>query len=297
MDPVRVHFNRAWLATGLVGGIAGIAALRRFGAPVAYGGAALGLATLGHMMFGEPARPRVERVELRLRNLPPTLDGLRIGQISDIHLGLLHSSQNLNWAIGQMQTERPDLIVLTGDQVMKQPAIPELTPLLRRLDAPLGVYAISGNHDHWEGLRDVQAALTLADIPLLLNEHRRLTWRGAEFWLAGVDDVWDGDMDLERALKGVPQAGFKILLGHAPDIADTAAAYGFDLQLAGHVHGGHLQLPFLGPFTRPRFGVNYLEGAYQVGNMLLYVSRGLGGAPLRLLCPPEINILTLRRAR
>jgi predicted MPP superfamily phosphohydrolase len=297
MDPIRVHFNRAWIATGIVGGAAGLAALRYFGSPIAYGGAAFGLAALGHMILGEPARPQLEHVELHVRNLPPALDGLRIGQISDIHLGLLHSVRNLRWAVDQMQQERPDLIVLTGDQVMHKQAIPELTPLLHNLSAPLGVFAISGNHDHWEGIRDLQGALALANIPLLLNEHRRLSWRGADLWLVGVDDVWDGDMDFERALDGVPKDDFKLLLGHAPDIADEAETYGFNLQLAGHVHGGHLQLPLLGAFTRPRFGVNYLEGTYQVGTMTLYVSRGLGGAPLRLLCPPEVTILTLRQAR
>jgi predicted MPP superfamily phosphohydrolase len=129
----------------------------------------------------------------------------------------------------------------------------------------------------------------------LLNEHRRLTWNGADCWLVGLDDVWDGEMDIKAALRGVPEQGFKLLLGHAPDIADEAARHGFDLQLAGHVHGGHLRLPLLGPFARPRYGVRYLAGIYTVGRMTMYVSRGLGGAPLRLMCPPEAAILTLRR--
>jgi uncharacterized protein len=296
MDPIRVYFNRAWLASGVVGGIAGLAALRRYGAPVAIGGTALGLAALGHMILGEPRRPQLTCVELHLPGLPAALDGLRIGQISDIHLGLPFSTTNLRWAIRQMQQEQPDLIVLTGDQVMRKRAIPELSPLFQDLHAPLGIYAIAGNHDHWEGVEDVEAALGLAGIPMLMNANRRLRWHGQDFWLIGVDDVWDGDMRPEQALMGVPDTAFKILLGHAPDIADQMAGYGFDLQLAGHVHGGHLRLPLLGPFTRPRFGVKYLEGIYQVGSMLLYVSRGLGGAPLRLLCLPEVNILTLRCA-
>jgi uncharacterized protein len=296
MDPIRVHFNRAWIATGVLGGLAWLGAVQRYGMPIVAGSAVLGIATLGHMVLGEPLRPQFVQVELCLPRLPVELDGLRIGQISDIHLGLPFSTRNLKWAMAQMQREQPDLIVLTGDQVMRKRAIPELTPLLRNLHAPLGVYAIPGNHDHWEGVQDVEAALELAGIPMLLNEHRKLRWHGKDFWLVGLDDVWDGIMKPAEALDGIPLQGFKVLLGHAPDIADEMANYGFDLQLAGHVHGGHLRLPLLGPFTRPRFGLKYLEGIYQVGNMLLYVSRGLGGAPLRLLCLPEVAILTLRRA-
>lgn len=294
IDPIRVHFNRAWLGSGIVGGVMGLAAIRRFGLPALLGGAGLAAAALGHMVLGEPMRPQIERHTLRFPHLPPQLEGLRIAQISDIHLGMLHTTRNLRWAVEQVARERPDLIVLTGDQVMEKRAIPDLTGLLRPLRAPLGVYAITGNHDHWEGMRDVQNALELAGIPLLLNEHRRLEWNGAHLWLVGVDDIWDGELSFQRALDGVPEQGFKLLLGHVPDMAEEAAAYGFDLQLAGHVHGGHLRLPLLGAFVRPRYGVRYLAGLYQVGGMTMYVSRGLGGAPLRLLCPPEIAILTLR---
>jgi predicted MPP superfamily phosphohydrolase len=295
MDPIRVHFNPFWFAAGAAGAAASLAALRHFGRPALVGGSALTLAALGHMVLGEPHHPILERVELRLARLPEQLDGLRIGQISDIHLGVMPGARNLRWAIAQMEREQPDLIVLTGDQVMRKHAIPDLTALLRGLTAPLGVYAIPGNHDHWEGLSDVRSALAMCGIPLLLNEHRRLTWRGADMWLVGVDDIWDGQLDFAAAMRGVPADGFKLLLGHAPDMADEASELGFDLQLAGHVHGGHMRLPLLGPFVRPRYGVRYLDGLYRVGPMQMYVSRGLGGAPLRLMCPPEAAILTLRR--
>ena len=294
MDPVKVEFNRSWFAAGLLGATGAVLALRRFGKPAFMGGAVLGAATLGHMILGEPARPQLERVDLEFATLPAGLNGLRIGQLSDIHLGVPYSQKNLLWALEHMRRERPDLIVLTGDQVMRHTAIPRLTALLRELHAPLGVYAISGNHDHWEGLHDVRAALTLCGIPMLINENRKLRWNNTDFWLVGVDDIWDGVQDFERAIDGIPAHGFKLLLGHSPDIADEAQHYGFALQLAGHAHGGHLRLPWFGPFARPRFGRRYVEGLYQVGSMRLYVSRGLSGAPLRLYNPPEAAILTLR---
>jgi predicted MPP superfamily phosphohydrolase len=244
----------------------------------------------------EPANPTLERVTIALPTLPAGLDGLRIGQITDTHIGLPQATENLEWAIGEMRRERPDLLVLTGDLVGLKPGISELPRLLTQLRAPLGVYAVPGNHDYWEGLADVAAALALADIPLLMNQSRRLGWNGADFWLVGVDEIWDGRPDFAAALRGIPQGAFTLLLAHSPDIADSAVEHHFALQLSGHTHGGHLRLPFLGPFARPRYGVRYVMGQYQVGPMKLYVSRGLGGVPLRLLCRPEITIFTLRRA-
>lgn len=296
LDPIRVRYNRRWFGAGALGAAGSLLAARVFGPKSVAGIAALGAMALAHMVLGEPAQPVLEHVTLRLPSLSPALDGLRIGQISDIHLGVLHTKRNLIWAVKQMQQERPDLIVLTGDQVMRRHAIPELPVILRDLQAPLGIYAISGNHDHWEGLRDVQSALEMCNIPMLMNEHRRLEWNGAQFWLLGTDDYWDGQHDLATALHGVPADGFKLLLAHEPDSADEAAEYGIDLQLSGHVHGGHLRLPLLGPFVRPRYGLRYLDGIYKVGGMAMYVSRGLGGAPLRLLCKPEATIITLRKA-
>jgi predicted MPP superfamily phosphohydrolase len=294
-DALRVHFNPAWAVAGALGAAGSLLAVARHGRAAVGAGALLAAAALGHMTIGEPGRPRLERVEVRLPALPAALDGLRIGQISDMHLGVPHSVANARWALAHMRHERPDVIVLTGDQVMHRRAIPLLTPLLSGLRAPLGVYAIPGNHDYWEGLHDVRAALQVAGIPLLINEHRRLEWRGGTLWLIGVDDIWDGRLDFAAALRDVPADGFKLLLGHEPDMADEAAGHGIGLQLAGHVHGGHLRLPFLGPIARPRFGLRYLEGLYQVGGMTLYVSRGLSGAPMRLLCRPEAAIITLRR--
>ncbi len=290
-----VHYTPAWFGLGAVAGTLGLLGLRAFGRRAALGMGALGLLGTGYMALVEPARPQLERVTLRLPNLPAKLDGLRIGQISDCHLGLPHTASNLRWAVEQMRRERPDLLALTGDLVHSHHAIASLPVLLGGLSAPLGIYAVPGNHDYWEGLDDLHRVLAPLGIPLLLNEHRRLQWHGADLWLVGVDDIWDGRPDLGVALHGVPQGAFTLLLAHSPDSADTAAQHGIGVQLSGHTHGGHLRLPFLGPFSLPRFGTRYTIGHYHIGQTQLYVSRGLGGAPLRLLCRPEATIITLRR--
>jgi len=294
LDPARLTYTRSWFGLGAAAAALGALGLRQFGWPVAAGAGVLGAAGLAYAKRYEPAHPTLERVVLRLPQLPPALDRLRIGQISDTHLGMPHTADNLAWAIEQMRREQPALIALTGDLVGLRRSIPDLPMLLGQLRAPLGVYAVPGNHDYWEGLADIHAALSLADIPLLLNQNRRLGWNGADLWVVGIDDLWDGRPDFDAALDGVPPGAFKILLAHSPDVADNAVAHGFALQISGHTHGGHLRLPLLGPFARPRFGVRYVMGQYQIGDMTLYVSRGLGGVALRLLCRPEATIFTLR---
>jgi predicted MPP superfamily phosphohydrolase len=236
------------------------------------------------------------RVTLRLPGLPAEFDGLRVGQISDSHLGMPHSARNLAWAVEQMRREAPELLVLTGDFVSRRSAISSLAGLLEGLSAPLGAFAVPGNHDYWEGLPEVQEQLARQGITMLINQHRRLRWKGADLWLAGVDDLWDGETDVATALRGVPRTDCILLLAHSPDVADEAARLGVAAQLSGHTHGGQMRLPLIGPLLLPRYGWNYAMGHYQVGRMALYVSRGLSGPPLRLLCRPEATIFTLRPA-
>jgi uncharacterized protein len=156
---------------------------------------------------------------------------------------------------------------------------------------------VPGNHDYMEGMEAITSELASIGIPMLLNEHRRLEWRGGELWLLGVDDVWEGVADLSAALEGVPESGWKLLLSHVPDFVDEAAKHGIDLQLSGHTHGGHLRLPVIGPFTLPRYGVRYPYGLLQVGGTRLYVTGGLAGIPLRFYCPPEATIITLHTCK
>jgi predicted MPP superfamily phosphohydrolase len=292
----RVRYGRGWLGLGAGAAALSLLGLWRYGRPALAGMSMLGLASAAYLALVEPARPTLEGVTLRLKGLPDALDGLRVGQISDTHLGLPHSARNLAWAVERMRDERPELIVLTGDFVSRGAAIPQIAALLHGLSAPLGIYAVPGNHDYWEGLADIHAALALHGIPLLFNEHRRLRWNGADLWLVGLDDMWDGRPDFDAALRGVPRGACTLLLSHAPDIADEAASRGFAAQLSGHTHGGHMRLPLFGPFALPRYGWRYAIGHYLVGNMALYVSRGLSGGPFRLRCRPEATIFTLRPA-
>lgn len=295
-DPTLVRYSPRWVGMGAALGTLATLAVQWGGVPAA---ATLGIASVAGATYAtlmEPRRPVLERVTLRLPTLPAELEGLRIGQISDLHLGHPHGHTNTRWAVRQMNNEQPDLLLLTGDFVSFDHAIPNLPELLRPLHAPLGMYAVPGNHDYWEGMDRIQAELAPLGIEFLINTSRRLQWRGREFWLAGVDDMWFGRADLDAALAQVPPDAFTLLMAHAPDFADTAAQRNIAVQFSGHTHGGHLCLPWLGSFCLPKYGTRYAIGLEHIASMQLYISRGLGGLSLRLGCPPEATIFTLARA-
>jgi predicted MPP superfamily phosphohydrolase len=295
-DPLAVHFSRSWIYAGLLGSATAAGLLRRFGWRAALAlGAGAGLAGLYATLL-EPTQPRFTRHTLRFANLPPALDGLRIGQISDFHLGVRYTEANTRWAVAQMERERPDLLVLTGDFVTHDYAIPHIQRLLSKLDAPLGIYAVPGNHDYWEGIDEVTEAVEATGITMMINKARRLEWKGASFWLLGVDDAWRGNADLSTTFHQVQPDEFTILLSHVPDFVEEAARYNIPFQLSGHTHGGHIRFPFLGPLTLPLYGTRHAMGLEQIGPTTLYTSRGIGGMPIRFCCPPEASVFELKRA-
>lgn len=294
-DPTLLRFSPRWLGAGAALGTLATLAVQALGPAAVATLGVTGVAGVAYATLVEPRRPVLERVTLRLPNLPPALVGLRIGQLSDMHLGKPYAYENTRWAVQQMCQEQPDLLVITGDFVSYPDPIADLPMLLRPLHAPLGVYAVPGNHDYWEGVDTICRVLEPVGIEFLINSSRQLRWRGGEFWLAGIDDVWGGTANVDVAMAPVPADAFTLLMAHAPDFADVATRYNIAVQFSGHTHGGHLCLPFLGSFCLPRYGMRYAIGHEQVGDMQLYVTRGLGGLPLRLGCPPEATIFTLVR--
>ncbi len=293
-EMVEIQCSSRWLAAGVGTLVASGVAVAWGGLPVAATLGTLGAAGFIYTTLIEPRSPVLERVTVSVPTLPPACDGLRIGQLSDMHLGMPHARENTRWAVQQMLREQPDLIVITGDFVSFEWAIRELAGLFAPLHAPLGVYAITGNHDHWEGVQEIYAQLEPQGIRFLINDNCCIRWRGGELWLAGIDDMWYGAPDLSAALAGIPADAFTLLLAHEPDFADIAALRPVDLQLSGHTHGGHVHLPLLGAGCVPHHGVRYIDGLLYAGELPVYVSRGLGGLPVRLNCPPEATIITLR---
>jgi hypothetical protein len=273
---------------------------RRFLRWTLVGVGATGLGCLGGPAYAALIEPRwltLERVEVGLAGLPAHLDGLRIGLLSDLHHGPLVPTEQVERAVALLQSQAPDLICLTGDYVSGSADFaPSCAAELGRLDAPHGVYACLGNHDHWTDPEQVASALESQGIQVLRNRAVEAT---AGLWVAGVDDVWERQADLETALAEVPPSAPAILLAHEPDFADEVAADGrVALQLSGHSHGGQVRLPIIGPPILPYLGRKYPAGLHRIGPMQLYVSRGIGviSPPVRFRCRPEVSVLELRSA-
>jgi len=226
--------------------------------------------------------------------IDPGLDGIRIGQLSDIHVRTGVKPRVLHAAVEMLNALRPHFVVLTGDYVCLSPKpLPELTAALRDLAVPS--YATLGNHDHWSDARRVRQALTRAGVDVLINEHRVLQFGRSHLHLVGVDDSITHHHDPERAFRGVPAAATRVVLSHDPKSADFLHHYRPALILSGHTHGGQIYFRRLTPFLSKRVGIKYLSGFFEVHGSLLYVSRGIGASvPVRFRAPREVAQLTLR---
>jgi uncharacterized protein len=245
----------------------------------------------------EPWQLSVEQVEVRSPRVPLELDGLKIGQLSDLHLGGAIDAAFVKRAVATLNKHKPDIAVVTGDLIHVPGIAAALVDALNDLRAPLGSYVTLGNHDHWHDAPVVAAALREAGHVVLQNERIAVSHGGAPLQLVGVDDVWERKNDLPRAIAGMSGDGPALLFVHEPDFADEAAAlYPFIAQFSGHTHGGQVRLPFIGAPARAPFGKKYIMGAYDVNGVQLYVTRGIGMAVpyYRFMCPPEVTIATLR---
>jgi len=263
---------------------------------------------------GEIARhwTEVTELDIPLAGLPRVFDGMRIAQLSDIHLDNMTEPFYLRHVVQKINQMQPDAVFLTGDFVSDGltsrdyavKAAWQCGSILSELKCrPL--YAVLGNHDVAVGDKEVAEALRGSGITVLRNTHLPIERAGGRFWLAGIDDpVWgvpDPELAIPPSIRNVPDEPI-VLLCHAPDYADDllamTAGKAVSLMLSGHTHGGQVRLPFVGALELPTMGRKYVEGLFRLGNLKLYVNRGIGtiGLPFRLNCPPEITLFTLRAA-
>lgn len=250
--------------------------------------------------------------DIRLPLLPAVFDGMRIVQLSDIHLDEFTEPFLLRHAIEQINRLQPDAVLLTGDFVsyelsprkFSERSAWQCAEMLSELKCPER-YAILGNHDHWLSATEVTRALRASGINVLINSYVPFERNRDRIWLSGLDDPLCGQPDLDKAIpptirdiEGQPL----ILMCHEPDYADGflmhPAGKSIRLMLSGHTHGGQVRLPFVGALELPPGGRKYVEGLFRLGSMQLYVNRGIGtvGVPFRFACPPEITEITLREA-
>lgn len=261
---------------------------------------AAAISPLGVLTYGAAiGKERHEIVEqtLTLPNLSPSLQGLRLVQLTDIHVGNFLKQDRLEEYVRVVNELAPDLVALTGDFIGSSPQfIRPCAQALGKLRARQGVFACLGNHDHWVGAQTISAALEAAGVEVLRNAGRTLLIRGVPINVAGVDDPWRGIADFDQALAGLHPAAPTLLLCHQPDLFRAAARRGVALMLSGHYHGGQIKLAFPGFNLSPAHLISqFVEGLYRSGQSQLYVSRGIGvtGPPIRLNARPEITLLHL----
>lgn len=250
----------------------------------------------------------VRPLDVSFPELPAGLEGMRVVQLSDLHVGPHTSRRHMARVAEAVRSAQPDLVVLTGDQV--DDFARDVEPLGRALgglSAPLGVIAVAGNHDVYAGWDPVRRGMERLGWRVLVNEAVPLERNGARFWVAGTGDPagrggpGGGNAgvvpDVERALASVPPGAFTLALAHNPVLWPELAARGVELTLSGHTHYGQLAVPRLGWSVASVF-LEHAMGTYRDGGSVLYINPGTNfwGIPFRIGALPEVTVVTLHRA-
>jgi uncharacterized protein len=245
----------------------------------------------------------VREVDLPIAGLAPDLEGLRILQLSDIHLSAFLSESELARVVDAAMETRPHVAVITGDLISSHgDPLDACIRQLSRVKAEAGVFGCMGNHERYARVEDyTQQAAARYGMRFLRGEAQTLRFGNAAVNLVGVDH--QSKAGGKRYLVGVDRlvtpGACNILLSHNPDVFPVAAKQGYNLMLAGHTHGGQVTVEILDQSINPaRFVTPYIYGVYHAAGAAAYVTRGIGtiGIPARIGAPPEISVLRLRKA-
>jgi predicted MPP superfamily phosphohydrolase len=255
-------------------------------------GVGVGTGAVAYGTAYERHRVELVRRDVPVTGLPPALDGLRVGLITDIHHSETVPAADVARAVGLLAGADPDLTILGGDYVtaadrsFMEPVAELLAPLAA---SPQGAFAVLGNHDDD---REMPAALQRQGFTVLKDQRTGLSLRGEAVDLAGLRFWTRRPADIARVLGGT--GGTTIMLAHDPRRLVEAARFDVQLVLSGHTHGGQVLLPGVGAIAGRKFPV--LSGLGTEGHATVFVSRGVGTVyvPVRINCPPEVAVLTLR---
>jgi predicted MPP superfamily phosphohydrolase len=265
----------------------------------ALGAATVGLA-LSYPLLIERSIVLIDHYTIPVPRLPSAFEGFTIVQLSDLHLGKWTSAAFLAEVLRRAGQIPADIILNTGDYVHARNTLDEIEqvwPLLAGLRAPLGVYSVLGNHDHW--------ASAVRSLELLERSGQNLRRRvqcfergGQRLWLAGAGDLWEDHQPIDSLLRAVPPGECCIVAAHNPDSADGDFNAPVDLWICGHSHGGQVVLPYVGPLVLVVNNRTYTSGLKTSAHgQAVFISRGIGtaGVPVRFNCYPQIAVLHLTR--
>lgn len=244
---------------------------------------------------------RVRWVTVPVRDLPPALEGFSIAQLSDLHIGAMTPGRRGRRWMARANALGADMIALTGDYVTSGTAFhEEIAEVFGELHAPLGVFAVPGNHDYFGGGEGLFEGLRARGIHLMRNEVQTIEKGGARLVVAGVDDVWTKRADVEKTMDRVPHGVRPIIvLAHDPKLFPSIADRGADVILSGHTHWGQIAMPFFARavnFARIAFPFHAGESVRDGATLVISPGLGTTGPPIRFGSPPEITVVRLVRA-
>lgn len=264
-----------------------------------------------YSMFIEPYALQAVELDIPVANLPDRFVGMRVAQVSDLHVNSYTTAEDVARAVEMVNTLQPDVVMLTGDFVdWEAQYSDDATRPFRKLVAPEGVFSVLGNHDYYSAdVERVKRAIKHHDLGLLVNQHTTIR-RGADtLTIIGLDDprhhrngngprMSSESIDPDRAMRGMPTAGPRLLMVHNPIIVPALVRqYELDLIMCGHTHGGQFQVPILTD-SLVESAEYFVQGRYDLGRTQLYVNRGFGftGPPIRFRVRPEVTLMRLVRA-
>jgi uncharacterized protein len=253
----------------------------------------------------EPASLFNENHRIVVPSWPAECDGIRIAVLADLHVGSpFNGIDKLGRIVDLTLAAKPDLILLAGDYVVDGVLGGTYIPPeaiangLRHLSAPMGVFAVLGNHDRWLDAKRIENAFDAVGIPLLEDASVALVSGQCRFWLVGLSDFLEGPRHYRAALSELPRGAPVLAFTHNPDLFPLLSE-GVNITFAGHTHGGQVYFPIVGRMIVPsKYGQRFAAGHIVEGNRHLFVSPGLGTSilPVRFLVPPEISVVTLTSA-
>lgn len=219
----------------------------------------------------------------------PVKNRIRIAHLSDLHIKKFSTREQR--LLKLLRVENPDVILISGDSISDSDSYNEVGEFLKLLRAPLGVWLVRGNWEHWRPNKNEANIYKNAGVHFLNNDNYNLR---DNVWIIGLDDNLAGNPQMNVAQEGIPEDAFKIGLFHSPDFFKRQAQR-FNMVLAGHTHGGQVRIPFLPPLWLPEGSGPYVEGWYHQDLAQMYVSRGIGNSimELRFFCRPELPIIDI----
>jgi len=248
--------------------------------------------------FVAPFRLQVTHTMVQLPRTHRHLDGTTLAFVTDTHVGPHFGPEHLEPVIQILRRTRPDVVLFGGDYISESPRYiaPAREPLAAMAStATYGAWGILGNHDIANIRERVVDGLAGTGITFLANEAAEVNTVKGSFWIAGIDDILLGKDRPAIAFEKIPADALTIALWHEADHAERMEPFGPLLMLSGHSHGGQIRLPKIGPIAAPKLGKKYDSGRYEIGDMTLFVSNGIGmyRPPVRFNCPPEVVLVRL----